>query len=69
MGDLMFACVDCLRFRFCDKNSEEWEKAKKLYPVDEKVAENMKKPQTREEKLRLEYINNVAGRCQERVTA
>jgi hypothetical protein len=64
---MSFKCVDCRRFIRCEKNSEEWEKAKSLYPVplEEAVAPGM----SENEHARLQYINQVAARCQERVVA
>jgi hypothetical protein len=65
-----FSCTDCKKFwpqSGCDKNTEEWAKAKELYPVTPKEADLNRHPMTRNEKLRLAYINNVAGKCQERV--
>ena len=70
---MAFICTDCKIFQSqqgCEKNLEAWEKAKSLYPVTKEEAKIHKdKPQTRNEKLRLAYINTVAARCQERVEA
>jgi hypothetical protein len=49
----------------CDKNSEEWEKAKQMYPPA--FLEGSKTDLN--EKARVNYINTIAGRCQERVMA
>ena len=62
-------CTDCRSFLHCEKNSEAWEKAKELYPVPVEQLSINKMPQTHNERMRIEYINTIAGRCQERVTA
>ena len=58
-----FICPDCKKFMHCDKNSEEWEKAKQLYPVA--IIEGTKTDTNMHN--RVNYINTIAGRCQERV--
>lgn len=50
---MSFDCTDCKKFLRCVTNSEEWEKAKKLYPKNEL--------------LQLSYINRFAQTCKERV--
>ena len=65
-------CTDCKRFHEhpgCEKNNEEWGKAKERYPVAKEDANNLQKPQTHNERLRIAYIDSVAAQCQERVPA
>jgi hypothetical protein len=61
-------CTDCKKFiqtPGCEKNCKAWQKAKELYPVDPKFAANLTAPMTKNEKLRVAYIDNVASKCEE----
>ena len=60
-------CTDCRKYLGCSKNSEAWEKAKELYPVTKEEADLNHMPMTENEHARLRYIDEVAGRCNERV--
>lgn len=60
---MSFKCTECLKFLRCRANSDAWEKAKELYPKTELAGKDTN------ELPRLQYINTIAGRCQERAQA
>ncbi len=65
-------CTDCKKFMQnpgCEKNCKAWHTAKELYPVDPKQTSNLGSPMTKNERLRVAYIDNVASKCEEAVLA
>lgn len=63
----MRKCTDCKKFLRgivgCDKNTESWNAAKKLYPVSMMDIDGVEMDTN--ETARLRYIDTVSARCQE----
>ncbi len=61
----MRVCTDCLTFRMgCEKNDQEWQKAKEKYAVTKEDADLNRHPMTTNEKRRLYHINEVCSKCE-----
>ena len=60
-------CTLCKKYIGCQKNSDEWERIRELFPVSQEDARMDHHPQTSNEILRVEAIDRVAHRCTEAI--